>query len=100
MGTFLLSIALSIPLLRGKVGPNSVYGFRTPKTMSSPQIWYRANRAAARNMILAGGAGMGVVLLLPLLGLAPRVADGASLAVLIGFETAALIASMIELRGL
>lgn len=40
-------IVLSIPLLSGSVEPNKFYGFRTSKTLSSPAIWYRANRLAA-----------------------------------------------------
>ena len=32
-------IALSIPLIPGKVPPNGLYGFRTPKTLSSRDVW-------------------------------------------------------------
>ena len=39
----LLIVGLSIPLIRRRVKPNRLYGFRTPKTMSSEQIWYEAN---------------------------------------------------------
>ena len=46
-------ILLSIPLVLGKVRPNPLYGFRTPKTMSSPDIWYPANKAAGILMIVA-----------------------------------------------
>lgn len=42
----LLVLALFIPLVLGKVPPNNAYGFRTPKTLSSPDIWYPANRVA------------------------------------------------------
>jgi hypothetical protein len=46
-------ILLSIPMVLGKVPPNRFYGFRTPKTLSSPDIWYRANRASGWYMIAA-----------------------------------------------
>ena len=43
-----LMIGLSIPLVQGKVPPNSVYGFRTSKTLADPSIWYEANRFSGR----------------------------------------------------
>jgi uncharacterized membrane protein len=45
--------ALAAPLALGKVPPNGFYGFRTPKTLSSPDIWYPANRIAGWLMIAA-----------------------------------------------
>jgi uncharacterized membrane protein len=47
-------IAVSIPLVIGVVPPNLIYGFRTVKTMSNPQIWYEANRHVGANLIAAG----------------------------------------------
>lgn len=49
-----LIVALSIPLILGKVAPNGAYGFRTTKTLSSPDVWYPANRAAGWFMVGAG----------------------------------------------
>ncbi|RTH05158.1 hypothetical protein CSW23_06490 [Thermus scotoductus] len=43
-----LLFGLSIPLVQGKVPPNSTYGFRTSKTLADPSIWYEANRFAGR----------------------------------------------------
>jgi uncharacterized membrane protein len=51
-GVFL--IAISLPVMYDKVPPNGFYGFRTPRTMSDPNLWYPANRVAGRNMVLAG----------------------------------------------
>lgn len=45
---------LAVPLAIGMVPPNGLYGFRTPKTLSSPDIWYPANRFAGWLMIVAG----------------------------------------------
>lgn len=50
----LLFMGLSIPLIRGRIPPNRIYGFRTPKTLSDPQIWYEANRIMGNDMFLAG----------------------------------------------
>jgi uncharacterized membrane protein len=36
----------SVPLMLKLVPPNGVYGFRTKQTLSSPEIWFRANRFA------------------------------------------------------
>lgn len=47
-------VVLAVPLALGMVPPNGLYGFRTPKTMSSPDIWYPANRFAGWWMIAAG----------------------------------------------
>ena len=44
---------LALPLRLGKVRPNLFYGFRTPKTMSSPEIWYTANRFAGQWLLAA-----------------------------------------------
>lgn len=43
-----LLVGLSIPLVQGKVPPNSTYGFRTSKTLADPSIWYEANRFSGR----------------------------------------------------
>lgn len=41
-------IALTaVPLLFGWVPPNPYYGFRTPRSMSSPEAWYLANETMA-----------------------------------------------------
>jgi uncharacterized membrane protein len=50
----LLSAGLGIPLALGKVPPNLFYGFRTSKTLSSPEIWYPANRSLGADMTVAG----------------------------------------------
>ena len=46
--------ALGVPMLLGRVPPNSLYGFRTPATVGEPALWYPANRYAGRRMIEAG----------------------------------------------
>lgn len=43
--------AVSVPMILGRVPPNSSYGFRTRKTLRSPEIWYPANRAAGCFMV-------------------------------------------------
>jgi len=53
MTVFLLGAG--IPLAMRKVPMNLFYGFRVPKTMSSPEIWYEANYNTGVNMITASG---------------------------------------------
>lgn len=44
---------LCLPLLLQKVPPNLLYGFRTARTLSNPDIWYPANAFSAKAMLLA-----------------------------------------------
>lgn len=60
----LLIIAVSIPLILNKVPPNNFYGFRTPKTKSSPQVWYPANRQSGIYLASAAAISIGVNLIL------------------------------------
>ena len=55
----ILLIALSVPTLLGRIPPNSLYGFRTSKTLSNPNTWYAANVFASKVTI-----GIGVVMFL------------------------------------
>jgi uncharacterized membrane protein len=49
-----LSIILGIPLSLSKIKPNGVYGFRTSKTLSDPQIWYAVNRIGGIDFCISG----------------------------------------------
>ena len=53
----LVIAGLSIPLILRRVPPNDVYGFRVPKTVDNPSIWYPAN-AFAGYCLLASGIGV------------------------------------------
>lgn len=50
----LISIAVAIPLVMQKVPPNWWYGFRTRKTLSDPNLWYRANYLGGMGLLYAG----------------------------------------------
>ncbi len=58
--------ALGIPLMRGMVPPNIWYGFRTSKTLSNNDIWYKVNRILGADMIKAGAV-IGLTSLLALI---------------------------------
>jgi hypothetical protein len=52
----LLLIALAVPLIRGRVAPNPLYGLRCRETMADPVVWYRANALSARWMAALGAS--------------------------------------------
>lgn len=39
-----LCIALSIPLIRGQIGRNALYGVRFPASLESDEAWFAINR--------------------------------------------------------
>jgi uncharacterized membrane protein len=53
-----LAILFGIPMALQFVPPNRYYGYRTQKTLSSPSLWYRANRVAGWAMLLSGLAAL------------------------------------------
>ena len=64
-GLGLLMVILAVPMILGKVSPNSVYGFRTKKTKSDPEIWYPANAYAGKWLLTWGVVMIVVAILLP-----------------------------------
>ena len=57
--------AVSIPMILGKVAPNATYGFRTRLTLSSPEIWYPANKFAGWALVIAAALTLAILWLLP-----------------------------------
>ncbi len=39
---------VSLPLIARKIKPNPIYGFRVPKTLNNPRLWYDANSYAGK----------------------------------------------------
>ena len=62
-----LFIGLSIPLINRRIKPNPWYGFRTPKTLRSPEIWYLANEYLGRLLCKAGIGICVVSVILPII---------------------------------
>jgi uncharacterized membrane protein len=73
-----LFVALAIPLIRGRVRPNRLYGVRTPRTLGDERVWYEANRKGGRALAGAGALAATVALVLLAVGW-PRDADTAAL---------------------
>jgi len=67
----LVTIAVCVPLLRGKIRRNGVYGIRIPKSFESDEVWFQINRYGAKQMMIwaAGLMALGVgAMFLPLRG--------------------------------
>ena len=50
----LILAGVSLPLIASRIPRNHLYGFRTPKTLASDEVWYEANRFAGRQLFGAG----------------------------------------------
>ena len=52
----LVLISLTVPLILRKIPPNGLYGFRVPRTLRDPVVWYEANAYAGKCLLGAGVA--------------------------------------------
>ena len=98
----LLLALLSLPLHRDKIHPNAWYGFRVPKTLNNPEVWYAANRYTAKRLLVAGISMVlsAVFLYLFLPGLSVDAYALAGLAVFVLVFGAGLVQSILYLRKL
>lgn len=90
-----LIAALGVPLILRKVPPNALYGFRTPRTLSSPDIWYPANAFSGAAMLVAAVIITAATWLSP-----PDFPEWAPVAWLVAGLLGVLIASMLFVRRL
>jgi hypothetical protein len=58
-------VSLSLPLIYQIVPRNRLYGFRTPYTLSSEDVWYRANKICGIALLAAGMFWLCLALVLP-----------------------------------
>lgn len=54
LGSGFLLVALAIPLIRRKIPPNRLYGFRTPSTLNDERIWYEVNARTGVDLLVTG----------------------------------------------
>src|SRR5258708_27638348 len=54
VGVAVVMIALAVPLMRGRVKPNLIYGVRTQRTLSDEDAWYRSNAYGGRVLFRIG----------------------------------------------
>ena len=61
-----VTAAIAIPLILRRVPPNSLYGFRTPRTLADRDLWFRVNHFAGWALLIASiASGMLLVLVPP-----------------------------------
>jgi hypothetical protein len=53
--TCALVAILSVPLMLKMIPPNPVYGFRTEKALSNPDVWFAVNAVGGRALLVASG---------------------------------------------
>jgi hypothetical protein len=54
VGSGLLLVGISIPLIQRRVKPNYWYGFRTKRTLNNPAVWYNVNAYAGKRLLVSG----------------------------------------------
>jgi len=60
----LVLAALAIPLIKAKIPPNGLYGFRVRSTLNDPTLWYKANAYAGWRFLVVGlGTAAGAIIL-------------------------------------
>lgn len=65
----LVLIAISVPLIRRRVKPNWWYGVRLPATFADEWVWYEANAASGRDILVIGVLLVVLSVVLPWTGL-------------------------------
>ena len=69
----LLLLLAAIPLVLGLVPPNAVYGFRTFKTLTDDNVWYRSNRFGGCALLISSAVYFMIAKIYPTSG--PKDAD-------------------------
>jgi uncharacterized membrane protein len=83
---------LCIPLVLKLVPPNRLYGFRTRKTLSSPEIWYPANVFAGYALMIAAAVTALII------SCVPQVSEFAAAVILVVLILCATAASFAYLK--
>ena len=93
IGSDLLIAGLSIPLMRRRVAPYALYGLRVESTFADEHVWYEANAASGRDLLLFA---IGHIVLTLLAALVPAISEttlilGSATVMAIGALTIAII---------
>ena len=63
----LIVALLAVPLVLRRVPPNALYGLRVPATFRDDTVWYDANAAAGRDLIVFGAVTIAAAFIVPVL---------------------------------
>ena len=92
-------IGLGIPLAAGRVAPNSLYGFRTPRTLSDAAAWYAANRVCGWWCIATGLATLLVTAFAASTGIKPPASVYLTIATLLAGVLGMVVHGLVASRG-
>jgi uncharacterized membrane protein len=62
IATGVILVLAAVPMIRRRVPPNPLYGLRVSATYSDEWVWYEANAASGRDLILLGVVQLAVAL--------------------------------------
>ncbi len=93
IGVPVLVAVTALPMVFGLVPRNSWYGFRTPRTLASDDVWYPANRFAGVAMVVAAAIWLALVLAWPAAPVRATLTGS-------GLLVVSLVASLVYLRRL
>jgi uncharacterized membrane protein len=54
IATGVILVLVAVPMIRRRVPPNRLYGLRVSATYADEWVWYEANAASGRDMLLLG----------------------------------------------
>jgi len=55
LGMYVGGGVLAVPLIRRRIRPNPLYGFRVQATLDNPDLWYKVNEYAGKRLVVVGG---------------------------------------------
>ncbi len=80
----LIIALLAVPLVLRRVPPNPLYGLRVPATFRDESVWYDANAASGRDLLVLGAVVFVAALVVPLIDRNPWVLQIAWIALALG----------------
>lgn len=95
-----LFIGLAHPLIKRRIPPNDLYGFRVPETLASEELWYAVNEYSGRQLRLLGVVILAAIPLLLLLQVEEVLFTIIMTVLLLGGVAAAVMHSFIYLQRL
>jgi hypothetical protein len=95
LASAILLTLLGVPLFRGKVPPNALYGFRVQATLDDPAVWYPVNRLSGLWLFVTGAVLFLSSVILYVLVSDPGTAAGVNLSVLGICLTASIVHGLI-----
>lgn len=54
IGSGLIFAIVGLPLARGAVAPNTLYGYRTRATLRNQELWYTVNALSGKHLVVTG----------------------------------------------